>query len=153
MCDERWSDIVAGRGGGQFTKYRTGGGAGPKSCMHCHFSAREGFLDEFGIGFHNPAVLDISPPFLVMGPPHAKELQVDERYSIVWVQYCLLDAEQIEPADDPVELGWLEEPSTPGKWGHYRAGGERLKYQEREREREREREVYQRQGYGNQLLP
>ena len=50
------------RRGAQFTKLGCGGGKRSKSLVHCHYACREGLDDEFGISFHNPAVLDISPP-------------------------------------------------------------------------------------------
>ena len=79
------------RKGGEFGKVGNGGGEHDKSLSHLHFSARHGVYDEFGIGFNNPAVLDISPPILTIEAPHASEWKKGEPYTVVWVQYMLID--------------------------------------------------------------
>ena len=104
---------------GQFAKLMSGGGEDDKSCMHNYFACRNGLIDEFGIGFNNPAVLDVSPPILTITAPHSAERKRGDPYTIVWVQYCLLDAGQIKRHEEPVNFGHLDAPSTDGKWGHY----------------------------------
>ena len=90
------------RRGRQFCKFGSGGGKHDKSLAHCHFSARDGVYDEYGIGFRNPAVLDVSEPMLNVEAPHYTEQWRNEGYSIIWVQYVLLDANQIERTDEQV---------------------------------------------------
>lgn len=97
--------------------------------------------DEFGIGSHNPAVLDISPPFLELMSPDEKDQKRGAKVSGVWVQYMLIDARQVErPPDEGdvrISMGHWRNKSgawetngipTPdgkpmlGSWGHYVVG-------------------------------
>ena len=75
-------------------------------------------------------MLDISPPILTIEHPHTSEQRLHEKYSIVWVQYMLLDENQIEKLDEKPYLGNLKGPSTFGDWGHWKVGGERLQCRE-----------------------
>jgi len=122
--------LSRGRKGGEFCKVGCGGGASSKNLIHNHFAARNGPYDEFGIGFHNPAVLDISPPFLDILPPGKTEKSEGRQYGIVWVQYMLIDATQVVKLDEPPWLNDLSEPATDGDWGHWEVGGERLRCKE-----------------------
>ena len=115
------------RKGGQFCKFGSGGGKYDKSLVHCHFSARDGVYDEFGIGFRNPAVLDVSAPRLTVEAPHKAEQERNEEFSVVWVQYLLLDANQIQRSDEEMFLDKLPAPGSDGDWAHYIVGGEQLK--------------------------
>ena len=78
---------------GKFTKVGNGGGRREKSLVHCHFACREGVQDEFGIGFHNPAVLEVSPPWLMIQPRHDRDTG---SHTLVYVQWMLLDHRQIK---------------------------------------------------------
>ena len=99
ICVDTNEEILSrGRRTGQFTKYGNGGGDDGKSGMHLHFACRNALLDEFGIGFNNPAVLDLSPPYICLQAAHAGDRRYFQRYSAVWVQYCLLDAAMIRRA-------------------------------------------------------
>ena len=68
---------------GQFAKLMSDGGSDDKSCVHNQFACRNGLFDQFGIGFNNPAVLDISPPILTVTAPHRVEKEEGEPYTIV----------------------------------------------------------------------
>ena len=101
--------------------------------VHNHFAARNGAFDEFGIGFCNPAVLEISQPFLDVLPPGKTEKKEGREYGLVWTQYMLLDAKQIKKLPDSIWLNGFKRPTTDSDWGHYEVGGERLRCREVER--------------------
>ncbi len=136
LCATTKGDVLSrSRRTGQFTKMGPGGGEEAKSCMHNHFACRHGIHDEYGIGFNNTAVLDISPPILSISEPHPVEKALGEKVTVVWIQYCLLDADQIVKVGEPDCGTQLTKPDTPGRWGKYEVGGERLQCPELARSR------------------
>jgi hypothetical protein len=127
--------LSRGRRGGQFTKFGPGGGETNKSMMHLHFACWNGLFDEMGIKFNNSAILDVSPPIIEIGPVHPadrRKMSKDESYSAVYIQYCLLDENQIELLPKEVFLGGNVDPATysKGTWGHYKVGGDELRSEE-----------------------
>ena len=119
-----------------YVKVASGGGQDDKSLANLHFAARNGVFDEFGIGFHNPAVLRVSPPILCVDEAHPSEQRRRESVSYVYVQIMLIDASQVVWEGDPVTEGDPTgdfSPTTPGNWGKYRVGGEMMRCREVER--------------------
>ena len=57
---------------GRFQKVCCGTGCEfeARSLIYRHHAAREELLEQFGIGFQNKAILDISPPILTLECPH-----------------------------------------------------------------------------------
>ena len=117
--------------GGHFVRCCPGGAARDRGLVNLSFEARLALSDEFGIGFDNPAVLDISPPIL----QYEVEDEFKGRTRVMWVQTVLLDHDQIEflTAD-----GIRQGPNYPthrqkcpapegGLWGRWRIGGQRMK--------------------------
>ncbi len=143
VVDTECKILRRGRAGCQFTKLGDGGGEHGKNLTRLHFTTRSAMHDEYGIGLDNPAILEISAPKIMLGPEHtmADGSANDPKkggygYSAVWVQYVLIDANQVEKLDRKVCTGpYLDAPDTPGDWGHYKVGGEELRCRERERER------------------
>eukprot|EP00973_Karenia_brevis_P068072 9469834-Karenia_brevis.AAC.1 len=56
--------LFRSRRGGQFTKFLSGGGKEELTPLQAHYHCRAGLEDEYGIGFNNPAIIDISQPIL-----------------------------------------------------------------------------------------
>ena len=73
--------------------------------------------DEFGIGFRNSAVLEISPPILSVQSPHFQTGKWAEKFTVVWVQFMLLNENQIIKEPNPAEPPLA--PTTNGDWGHF----------------------------------
>jgi hypothetical protein len=90
----------------------------------------EQIRDEIGISRNNPAILDVSARILTVEPMHESDEKHGEGLTILWNQFVLLDADQIikvsDAKDDPETMGGWSEPSTPGEWGQYTVGGEKL---------------------------
>ena len=74
-------------------------------------------------------MLDVSAPKLTVEAPHRAEQERNEDFSVIWVQYVLLDAKQIERSDEKMFLDGLPGPGSDGDWTHYIVGGEQLKSQ------------------------
>jgi len=62
--------LSRGRAGGQFTKLLNGGGAWPKTLGQLAFEARLTAKDEYGLSLNNSAILEISPPKLMIARQH-----------------------------------------------------------------------------------
>ena len=139
--------LSRGRRAGEFTKHGCGGGHNGKTLIQCHLSCREGVSDEFGIGFRNSAVLDISAPVLMVAKPPTQTSAYHSNYSLTWVQFMLLDAKQIVRIDEDLYTGVYTKPTTEGGWGQFLVGGERLKCEEIEGRTEAKRAEYLRK-YG-----
>ena len=82
-----------------------------KSSSQPH-ACRDGVWDEFGIGFSNPAVIEVSQPVITAEAPHQSDKKSKCKVTYVWAQYMLVDADQITYAD-PAQLGdWDKIPSS-----------------------------------------
>lgn len=129
---------------GDFTKQWTGGGRCGKSAPMCHYAVREGVLDEAGIGFMNPAVVDVSAPIIMVEPKHESDWKDPALFSVVWYQFILVDEEMIEflPDEPILNASWNQKrkeqvppTNSTGQWGHWKIGGERLRCRELERDK------------------
>ena len=58
--------------------------------------------------------------------PHGTERDLNEEYSIIFTQYFLLDAAEIRKVGEPRIGHYLRSPTTPGEWGQWEVGGERM---------------------------
>ena len=57
-----------------FSKHGSGGGLdGYRSLVQCHYDCRRAVFTLFGIGFSNPAVLEVSQPIITTEAPHENE--------------------------------------------------------------------------------
>ena len=101
---------------GQFCKVGPGGGEEQGSK---HYSCREGLKDEFGVDFNNPAVLWVSQPIIEIAAPHENEQRRGKPFSLVWMQYVLIDARKVEKLPIAIELGGNERPAATDDWGHF----------------------------------
>ena len=88
----------------QFSKLGCGGGMWRKGFLHCHFACREGVMDEFGISFHNPAVLAISEPQIQLRNPEQKMRGYCDMFQGTWMQVMVVDAKQVK--EDSVNKRW-----------------------------------------------
>ncbi len=90
-------------------------------------------MDEMGIDFNNPAVLWVSHPILVILAPHEEEQKCTEKYTILWLQFVLVDAKQVVQLEDELELGKNVKPAASGTWAHFSVGGVKMRCRENER--------------------
>jgi hypothetical protein len=90
-------------------------------------------MDETGIDFHNRAVLWVSHPILEIVAPHDTEQHRKEDFTVLWVQYILIDAKQVVQLKDKVNLGGNARPASLGNCGHFEVGGVRMQCHENER--------------------
>ena len=83
------------RCGGQFTKHGSGGGQYLKTPLTSRHSAAEGGMDEFGIGFCNPAILDVGAPWLSIEASNRCFNYNDDNCAVyVYVQPILLESHE-----------------------------------------------------------
>jgi len=125
----------------KFTKFLDGGGSWDKSATHAHHSCQDAAEDELGIGFHNLAIVAISPPSLMVVPTPKKDRWDKENQMyrpatrICWVQILVVDADQVEKipeTESPIEMGQWKKIPVQGEWGHFRIGGEKMRCRENE---------------------
>ena len=113
----------------QFSRIGCGGGKWPKGFLHCHFACREGVQDEFGISFHNPAVLAVSEPLIHLRNPEKDMQWYCKQLQGTWVQVMVIDHKQIKFTSHNGHWG-AQGTRTPfqqsGQWGHWEVGGEPL---------------------------
>ena len=100
-----------------------------KGFLHCHFACREGVMDEFGISFHNPAVLAISEPQIQLRNPEKKMQGYCDMFQGIWMQVMVVDDKQVK--EDSVNKHWNARAARPvygrpGRWGHFSVGKEPL---------------------------
>ena len=140
--------LCRGASGGNFIKQQSGGGKRGKSMYSCHFAAQDQLPDEFGLSRGNPAIIDKSNPIITVERPHWSDKGFYEGATIMYNQYVLLDAAQVHKVQDAEGVAeslacWnsdkrktgksLTRPNTPGDWGVWEIGGERLRCREVER--------------------
>ena len=86
-------------------------------------------MDEFGISFHNPAVLAISEPQIQLRNPEQKMRGYCDMFQGTWMQVMVVDAKQVK--EDSVNKRWNGRTARPafgrpGRWGHFSVGKEPL---------------------------
>ena len=81
-----WENKVALLEASQVCNIQGGRGKFVKGLVHCHFAARNGVYDDYGISCHNPAAVATSPPILTVEAHHYTEYR--EKDDVTMFSMC-----------------------------------------------------------------